>query len=364
MTAQAKNEADLILQAFIDEADKIRCDELLEQLIGQYARPVIKRVISSKLNVERGRWNSVESQDQEDIAEEVIVQLIQRLNLIRSGASDSFDIFESYVATVAHNACSSYLRRKYPARSRLKNRLRYIFTHHEQLSIWQPEHGEWLCGSVSSRNQQRSRRSSDRLRQLRADPGLIECFSDSSPQDQDVLRLVKSIVEFVGAPVALDDLVAVVGDVLGTNDKATPAEPFDRSNEATDEIGTDAEALISERIDKQVYLKRVWQEILRLPADQRAAMLLNLKDSESSDTTSAFISSGAATISEMAEALGMSIEEFLDLWQKLPLSDDDIAIRLGIRVRQVGSLRQSGRRRLSRRMDLYERQRDSQVRQR
>jgi DNA-directed RNA polymerase specialized sigma24 family protein len=306
LTASAKTEADSRLKSFLDEADEVRRDQLLEELICQYARPVIERVIASKLNVKRGHWDIGEGQDQDDIGEEVIVQLIRRLSLMRSGDANPFSSFESYVATAAHNACSSYLRHKYPARARLRDRLRYILSHHKQLAIWQLERTEWLCGFVSWRNQQPSRRSLDRLRQLRADPRSISDFSDSAQQEQDVLRLVKATFEFVGAPIALDDLVDVVSDILRINDRTPCAEPDDRLNGAADEVWPDTEALYTERIDKQAYLKQVWKEIRELPSDQRAAMLLNLKDREGSDITIIFISSGVATIGEMAEALGLS----------------------------------------------------------
>ena len=362
MTTNVKTEADLSLRSFLDEADEVRRDQLLAELICRHARPVIRRVIASKLNVKRGHWDIVEGQDQDDIGEEVVVQLIRRLTHMKNGGADSFGSFESYVATAAHNACSGYLRRKYPARARLRDRLRYLLSHHEQLAIWQPERREWLCGFVSWRNEQPSRRSSDRLRLLRADPRAICYFSDSAQQEQDVLRVVKATFEFVGAPIALDDLVDVAVNVLGTSDKTESAEPDDQFNGAADEAWSDTEVIFTERIDKQSYLKQVWKEICELPPEQRAAILLNLKDREGSDITITLVSSGAATISEMAEALGLSIEEFLDLWKKLPLSDEDIAVRLGTRVQRVASLRQSGRRRLSRRMDLYERQKNSQIR--
>jgi DNA-directed RNA polymerase specialized sigma24 family protein len=363
MSTKVKTEADLCLDAFLREADEVRRDQLLEELIGQYARPVIKRIIASKLNIKQGRRDSVDGQDQEDVGEEVIVQLIRRLTLMKSGGESPFGSFEDYVATAAYNACSNYLRRKYPARSRLRDRLRYILSHHKQLAMWQQEKREWLCGFASWDKQQRSRRSPDRLRQLRADPDSINYFSDSAQQERDILRLVKAIFEFVGAPVSLDDLVAVVGDILGANDKSAGATPNDQFDAVTDETGSVTESVFADRIDKQAYLKQVWKEICELPSDQRAAMLLNLKDRDGSDITFIFVSSGVATISEMAETLGISVEEFLDLWKNLPLSDEDIAIRLGIRVQRVASLRQSGRRRLSRRMDLYERQKSSQVRQ-
>lgn len=363
MIAQAKTEADLLVRTFLDEADEIRRNQLLEELVCQYARPVIKRVIASKLNVTRGHWDNVEWQEQEDIGAEVVVHLIRRLTIMRSSDADPFASFEGYVATAAHNACSMYLRAKHPARSRFRNRLRYILSHHEKFAIWQTEQRGWLCGFVSWRNQERSGRSSDRLRQLRADPHSIDYLPDSVRQERNVLRLVKAIFEFVGAPVELDDLIDVAGEILGSNDQAECAEPDDQLMAAVDKNRSDTECLLADRIDKQAYLKQVWKEICDLPAEQRAAILLNLKDGKGSDVTINFVSSGVATISEMASALGLNIEEFLDLWKKLPLSDEDIAIRMGIRTRQVGSLRQSARRRLSRRIELYEQRKRSLTKQ-
>ncbi|HVG22225.1 MAG TPA: hypothetical protein VNI02_24525 [Blastocatellia bacterium] len=361
-TTNAKTEADSLLKALLDEADEAGRDQLLEELICRYARPVINRVIASKLNLSRSHCDSVEGQDQADIGEEVVVQLIRRLALIRGGGAAMLGNFESYVAAAAYNECSNYLRRKYPARARLKNRLRYILSHHKQLAIWQPERREWLCGFASWRDQPPSRRSTDRLRQLSADPHSINYFSDSA--QQDVLRVVKATFEFVGAPITLDGLTDVVSDILGINDKAARSEPDEQLNGAADDVWPDTEALFNERIDKQAYLKQVWKEIRELLPEQRVAMLLNLKDGEGSDITTTLVSSGVATISEMAEALGLSVEEFLGLWNRLPLSDEEIATRLGVRAQRVSSLRQSGRRRLSRRMDLYERQKNARVRRR
>jgi hypothetical protein len=159
---------------------------------------------------------------------------------------------------------------------------------------------------------------------------------NSARREHELLCLVKSILEFVGAPVALDELVDTVGDILGTNAK-TYAEPDDQSSGVAGEIWSDTEALLAERIDKGAYLTQVWKEICELSPEQRTALLLNLKDPEGSDITVIFVSSSVATISEMAEALCLTLEEFLEIWKKLPLSDEDIAIRLVISVRQVGS---------------------------
>jgi RNA polymerase sigma factor (sigma-70 family) len=360
MTAKPKKEADVLLRTFLDEADEAGCDRLLEEIICQHARPIIRRVVASKLNVRRGRCDSIEWQEQEDIAEEVVVQLIRHLSSMRAAGADAFGSFENYVATAAYNACSNYFRRKYPERSRFRDRLRYILSHHEQLAMWRSGEREWLCGLVSWKNQQQLRGSSARLRQLSSDPRFVN-FSNSSQGEREVLHFVTSIFDFVGAPVVFDEMVNVVGEIIGMSAKSG-AEPIDPFIETTGEIWSEAEAFITERIDKQAYLKKVWKQICELPPEQRAALLLNLKDKDGSDITVIFVSSGVTTISEMADVLGISIEEFLNMWKKLPLSDEEIAIRLGVSVRQVGSLRQSGRRRLCRRMDSYERQKNLQVR--
>ena len=106
MSTKVKTGSDSCLDAFLDEADEVRRNQLLEELLCQYARPVIKRVIASKLNIKRGSWDSVDGQDQEDIGEEVIVQLVRRLTLLRRGGEEPFGSFENYVAAAAYNACS------------------------------------------------------------------------------------------------------------------------------------------------------------------------------------------------------------------------------------------------------------------
>lgn len=361
MTAEPQKKIDLLLLAFLDEADEARSDNLLEEIIWQHTRPIIRRVVALKLNVGQGRSASTEWQEQEDIAEEVVLQLIRHLKSMRGVGGEAFDSFENYVATAAYNACSNYLRQKYPERSRLRKKLRYIFSHHERLGIWRSDGRDWLCGLVSWKNQPRTRGSSARLRQVSSEPSFIN-FSNSHAGEREFIRLVTSILDLVGAPVALDELVSIVGEIIGTNTRSS-TEQNDCFSGSAGEIWSEAESFVTERIDKQTYLKKVWQEICQLPPEQCAALLLNLKEKDGSDITVIFVSSGVATISEIASVLDVSIEEFLDIWNKLPLSDEEIALRLGVSVRQVGSLRQSGRRRLWRRMNLYERQKNLQTRQ-
>ncbi|HEU4387306.1 MAG TPA: hypothetical protein VFV34_05880 [Blastocatellia bacterium] len=56
------------------------------------------------------------------------------------------------------------------------------------------------------------------------------------------------------------------------------------------------------------------------------------------------------TIRKMAEVLEMSSEEIGALWDKLPLEDSAIALRLGATRQQVINLRKCARGRLARRV--------------
>jgi hypothetical protein len=103
-----------------------------------------------------------------------------------------------------------------------------------------------------------------------------------------------------------------------------------------------------------VYLESLWLEIRKLPLGQRRALLLNLRDSTGHDMTALFAHTHIATLDEVAEALELTLEEFLELSNELPMEDSVMAIQLGITRQQVINLRTSARRRLARRMRRLE----------
>lgn len=93
-----------------------------------------------------------------------------------------------------------------------------------------------------------------------------------------------------------------------------------------------------------------WREIRALPSQQRAAVLLNLRDVRGSSALSYFIIAGVATLADLARAVDLSLSELAELWRELPLPDLIIAARLGITRQRVINLRQAARKRLARRI--------------
>src|SRR5258708_5400631 len=100
----------------------------------------------------------------------------------------------------------------------------------------------------------------------------------------------------------------------------------------------------------------LWDEIAQLPRNQRAALLLNLRDSESLDALALLSLSGVATTSQIADAIGIGVDQLMSLWKSLPLEDRVIGELLNVTRQQVINLRKSARERLRRRVAKRTRQ--------
>jgi hypothetical protein len=87
-----------------------------------------------------------------------------------------------------------------------------------------------------------------------------------------------------------------------------------------------------------------------LPLNQRAALLLNLKDADGRGCIALFPATNVATLRELAEALEMKAERLAELWNELPLEDAKIAELLKLTRQQVINARKSARERLARRL--------------
>jgi hypothetical protein len=79
----------------------------------------------------------------------------------------------SYVAVMSYHACEEYLRRKYPQRHSLKNKLRYILTHRQEFALWEGD-DKWLCGFSEWRDKSKPVAPSGKLQRLR--DNLFGCF--------------------------------------------------------------------------------------------------------------------------------------------------------------------------------------------
>jgi len=345
----AAQHSDALLFPFLRADSEVESEPILTRLLDEQASPLIKTIIRSKLHTFATVDDRLQWQDDEDIYEEVVTSLIERLRTCKSGsASDAIQDFRSYVAVVTYNACHEYLRSKYPQRWRLKNRLRYLLTHQPDLSLWQNSDGEWLCGFATWSTDATIRPVGvGVLRQLIEDPQKLELTGGQSEiQRARLPKLLEAVFRKLDSPVELEALVSTVAELQGIKDLPfvtnSDSEPFA-------ELRSLSQAKFATEMEDRSYLLSLWSEIVQLPLGQRAALLLNLRDLHDG-VIMLLPLTGVATIRQIAEVVAIPIDEFAQLWNQLPLDDTAVAERLGVTRQQVINLRKSARARLSRRM--------------
>ncbi|HKQ51793.1 MAG TPA: hypothetical protein VJT74_05455 [Pyrinomonadaceae bacterium] len=146
--------------------------DILTDVIRVHAEPVIKAIIRHKLRVFLdGSGVGHAAQEAEDVESDVVLNLLTKLRELKADPrARAIGNFRSYVAVTTHHACHEVLRRKYPQRWRLKNRLRYLLTHHEAFALWGDENEDWLCGFSAWRERRLRAAEAGRLEHLRDAP--------------------------------------------------------------------------------------------------------------------------------------------------------------------------------------------------
>jgi DNA-directed RNA polymerase specialized sigma24 family protein len=345
-------QVDALLLPYLRADDEAESQRLLTVLVEAEAEPLVKSIIGRKFHVSlNGRPSTRAAQEAEDIRGEILLSLVARLRELKTGGQrGAIANFRSYVAVIAHNACHEALRQKYPERSRLKNRLRYLLTHQAGFALWENEEGEWLCGLEKYRGKEKA----VQVEELRNEPEAVKRLglAGRNLQLMNLAELAGAIFRRAGGAVELDDLVSVVADLQGIRSVELEPARTDDEEEAVDAYAglADKRGDIISELEQRRYVERLWLEICELPARQRAALLLNLRDDKGGDVIALFPMLGVATLRQLADALELPAEELAALWQDLPLDDATIAGRLGLTRQQVINLRKSARERLSRRM--------------
>jgi RNA polymerase sigma factor (sigma-70 family) len=332
---------DVLLEPLMVETSDTQADELLSQLITVHAQPVIKGVIRFKLRLHSSR----ESQrvEADDIHQEVVMQLVAQLQRFRKlPAGHPISDLRGMAAVIAHRTCSRWMRRQFPERHALKNRLHYLLRRQRGFALWQNDEGKQLAGfavwekeNKPARNLQNIERLPDHVRTLKSD------------KSQELADAVAAIFNYARGPVEFDELVGTVATLQGISDQ--PIESLAEEGDAT-ALPAAPEPDPAWRMEKRMFLERLWEELQQLPLNQRAALLLNLKDPSGFSCITLFPATGIATMRQLARALEISAESFAEVWNDLPIEDTRIAELLGLTRQQVINARKSGRERLARRL--------------
>ena len=332
---------DVLLEPLLTEVSDEQADEILSQLIAVHAEPVIKGVIRFKLRLSSFRETQREEAD--DIYQEVVLQLLAQLQRFRKlpDANPITDV-RGMAAVIAHRTCARWMRRQFPERHALKNRLHYLLTRQRGLALWQDSEGKQLAGFAVWQQQLQTTRS---LPEIEKFPPHIRALKSDKPQQ--LAELLAGLFNYLGGPIEFDELVGGVAALQGISDQ--PIEPLADDEEASFEPAA-AEPDPAWRVEKKFFLQRLWDELQQLPLNQRIALLLNLKDASGFGAITLFPATGVATMRQLAGALEISAGELTKMWNDLPFEDSRIAELTGLTRQQVINTRKSGRERLARRL--------------
>ena len=334
---------DALLEPLLLEGDDGHADELLMQIINAHAEPVIKGVIRFKLRL--SSYRATQRAEADDIYQEVILQLLALLQKFRKlpHAHPIADL-RGMAAVIAHRTCARWMRRQFPERHALKNRLHYLVTRQRSFALWQNAAGQLVTGFAVWEQQQPN--ETQRTLDLETLPNHIRGSKTGKPQE--LADTIAAIFKHVGHPIEFDELVTLVASLLGVSDQ--PIESLTEDEDAIALVPDVSEPDPAWRIEKRMFLQRLWEEVELLPRNQRAALLLNLKETSGFGCITLFPATGIATLRQLAAAVEMTAERLAELWNDLPLEDTKIAELLGLTRQQVINARKSGRERLTRRL--------------
>ena len=303
-------------------------EQALETLLVRHVQPVVAGVL--------GRYRSMlQPQDADDLAAAVNLHVVRRLQRLTAG-DEAIQCLDSYVASVAYHVVYGFLRRRFPQRTRLKNRLRYVFTHDPRFALWEVERtfvsglSQWL-GSRPAAAREVPADVAEAIRR-RAVPG----------------DAMQAFFEWAGAPLRFDDVVRAAAELwniteAASGDLSLVSQPEERSPAA--------------ELENRQFVQSLWHEVQDLRVPQRAALLMNLRDVKGNNAVALLLIAGVATFDEIAGAMGISAQRLSEIWNDLPMEDKQIAEALQVSRQQVINLRKAARERLQRRMAARNRRR-------
>ncbi len=350
MLTPAASAGDPRLLPLLQAPDEPAARRALGEILAAHAAPLVQTIVRSKLSAQ-----FQEGEDHEDVQAGVLLRLAERLRGLRAGDGPAAPVdLTAYVAVTAHNACHAFLRRRHPERARLRNKLRYLLTHHAELALWQGASHEPVCGLVEWRERAASPAAARRLEALR---GRVSPFAHRAPARPGAsppafVEVVVRLLRRAQGAVTLDVLTGVLEEMQGLVPRApsSGSRGDDAAGARAEIVAVDPRPNPEQAMSQRRLLERLWAEVCLLPERQRAALLLNLRDADGRGMLGLLPLTGLASIEAIADALGLSHERFAALWPELPRDDEWIAAELGVTRRQVINFRKCARERLARRL--------------
>lgn len=341
------SQVDPLLLPFLTARDAGEEGIVLARLSAEQVEPVVRKILAYRLQSFRRSDFDRGFSEIEEIYHDVQLRLLKRLRALKQDPNEKpIANLQSYVATIARNTCDEYLRRRFPLRRSLKDKVRHCLTSHSEFALWEDAEYGWLAGLAGWENRSGPAgeltppAQAEWYERLRAELQTVDV------QRLKVHELTMTVFKVALAPLELDQLTSLIATLWGIEDHAV--QSFDAGDHAHFDQPIDARVDQETVAEQRELLQLLWREICDLPRRHRVALLLNLKSPRGVNVILLLPSTGVASFEQISEALEIPPTEFERMWADLPLDDLRIADYLGASRQQVINLRKTARDRLLR----------------
>ncbi len=213
---QTTKEINLSLDAFLQAVNAEVASDALVFLIEKQIEPLVKKILRGKFHASLLVADDRQTnQDALELSGEIKALILLKLRHLKpENNGGEIENFEAYVTTVTINAYRQYLRAKYPLRSQLKNKLRYLLTHRREFSLWQSAENVWLCGfnDWKKQNLNSANNYSPELKNALVESNELR---ENFKQHSDITSQVTAVFNHCHNPILFADLVAIVSNLQG-----------------------------------------------------------------------------------------------------------------------------------------------------
>jgi RNA polymerase sigma factor (sigma-70 family) len=299
-------------------------------LLQLHATPLIRRVLLQRLGfyVDQ-RGDNAHPAEAADLYQASLLQLIKKLNELHAHpAQHAISNFRSYVLSVAVNTCNAYLREQAPRRSGLRHNLRDLLTRHARFAVWS-NNSQWWCGFVewqtaapAAKLEWSATATAELLAELRQ-----AGWSKPSQQRFPMAKLLQEIFTRVGQPLEFETLLALVAEIQ--NQPELQLVSWEETSESATPALIVPTAAADLRLHEEDRLRLVWDELLRMPPEQRTSFYLLFPGNADEHFFLLLLRYRIVSLAGLATGLGLRVEELLARWPTLPLNHAAAAKLLG-----------------------------------
>lgn len=319
----------------------------LQKEIDRIVIPILRRKLGFYLDM-NARSHDPEA---EDFYQKINLLIWQRMEVVRTDPDGkSITDFRDYVAVIAYNAIKKALLKSNRELYDLHNHTLDVLKNNRSFAVWENIKGEKMCGYASQQDSEPSFVQRRRIKHFVETP--VE-FMRGSLQNRDARKmavgdLIAMIFDELRSPVKFADLMKGCAEILGIKRTALLLS----IDQSLIENYQDPRSDVAVDFENKEAIVRFWENAPQLPVLERQALLLSLKDQHRTHFLKILEEKGLTTFDEIERTLALPPGKLEEIWNDLPLGNEQLGRLLGVSLGQVSKLRERARGRLKGLMSL------------